>query len=105
MKKRGNRESGVGSRESAIGSRACLPRRSRRRPEPTLEFCEAEVLAPDGATERLRQARRLLDECAFGAEVWHGASLADLPRLRGDVRGAEQALVRIRRRLGMGGGL
>ena len=92
-RKHGDRESGVGNRESGIGSR-----------EPALEFCEAEVLGPDGATERLRQARRLLDELAFGGEVWHGASLADLPRLRGDVRGAEQSLERIRRRLGMGGG-
>ena len=76
----------------------------RKNRAETVEFCEAEVLGPDGATERLRKARRLLDELAFGAEVWHGASLADLPRLRGDVRGAEQALERIRRRLGMGGG-
>ncbi len=75
----------------------------RKNRAEAVEFCEAEVLGPDGATERLRKARRLLDELAFGAEVWHGASLADLPRLRGDVRGAEQALERIRRRLGMGG--
>lgn len=88
-----------GSRESGLGDR-----RPRRDSGDAVEFCEAEVLGPDGATERLRKARRLLDELAFGAEVWHGASLADLPRLRGDVRGAEQALERIRRRLGMRGG-
>jgi hypothetical protein len=76
----------------------------RKNRAEAVEFCEAEVLAPDGATERLRKARRLLDECAFGAEVWHGASVAELPRLRTDVRAAGQALERIRRRLGMGGG-
>ena len=74
---------------------------SKKNTERDIEFEAVEVLPPDGATERLRKARRLLDECAFGGEVWHGASLADLPRLRTDVRAAEQALARIRARLGM----
>ena len=66
-----------------------------------IEFDAVEVLPPDGATERLRHARRLLDECAFGTEIWHGTSLADLPRLRTDLRAAEQACERLRKRLGM----
>ena len=70
---------------------------SRRK---AVEVCEAEVL-PEGAAEKLYRARRLLDECAFGVEVWHGASLADLPRLRAGVGAMEHALERIRRRLGM----
>jgi len=79
-------------------------KRGGKRTEERAEFVVPEVLPPADATEQLRRARRLLDELAFGTEIWHGASLADLPRLRGDVRGAEQALARIRRRLGMEAG-
>ena len=39
-----------GSRESGLGDR-----RPRRDSGDAVEFCEAEVLGPDGATERIRR--------------------------------------------------
>ena len=59
---------------------------------------------PLDAAERVRVARRLLDGVAWGAEdLWAEVSLADLPRVRADARGAWRALRGIMRRLGMDG--
>jgi hypothetical protein len=56
-----------------------------------------EILPPENAAEKLRLARRLLDEVSLSRELWATVRVSDIPECRSNLAACERAGARIRR--------